>query len=90
MIQGAKTAVDDALAWAEKKVGSLDSEKGGAGPYDSPATCMPSDLDAIASGILPSIPSKSQHDENSRAKGKEIYDTSSGEETDKRKGQGSA
>ncbi|EUC51414.1 hypothetical protein COCMIDRAFT_204 [Bipolaris oryzae ATCC 44560] len=86
VIQGAKTAVGDVLAWAEKKVGSLDSEKGGAGPYDSPATCMPSDLDAIASGILPAMPSKSQRDGGAMAKGKEIQDTISGKEKDKRRG----
>ncbi|KAH7551568.1 hypothetical protein BM1_09884 [Bipolaris maydis] len=90
VIQGAKSAVDDVLSWAEKKVGSLDSEKGGAGPYDSPATCMPSDLDAIASGILPAMPSKSQHNEGARAKRKVMNDTPLGEEPDKPKGQSSA
>ncbi|KAF2711664.1 hypothetical protein K504DRAFT_351973, partial [Pleomassaria siparia CBS 279.74] len=49
--------VDDAVAWVEKKAEKL-SEEEGVGPYASPATCMPSDLDAIATGILPAVPSQ--------------------------------
>lgn len=50
-------AVNEAVVWAERKAENLSQEEG-AGPYASPATCMPSDLDAIASGILPAVPSQ--------------------------------
>ncbi|KAF1942521.1 hypothetical protein EJ02DRAFT_502778 [Clathrospora elynae] len=65
VVQGVKAAVDGALAWAEKKVEELGSEQDATvGPYTSPATCMPSDLDVIASGILPAIPTNVQYDGN--------------------------
>lgn len=54
--QGMKAAVDGALAWAEEKVEKLGSEHDNTGPYASPATCVPSDLDPIASGVLPAMP----------------------------------
>jgi hypothetical protein len=53
---GVKVAVDGAIAWAEQKVDKLSAETDSTGPYTSPATCMPSDLDCIASGILPAMP----------------------------------
>lgn len=49
---GVKVAVDGAIAWAEQKVDDLSREADSTGPYTSPATCVPSDLDCIASGIL--------------------------------------
>lgn len=60
--QSVKSAVDTAIAWAETKVESLSAEHDSTGPYTSPATCMPSDLDAIASGILPATPIARQYD----------------------------
>ncbi|CAN9413550.1 unnamed protein product [Alternaria sp. RS040] len=60
--QSVKSAVDTAIAWAETKVESLSAEHDSTGPYTSPATCMPSDLDAIASGILPAMPIARQYD----------------------------
>ncbi|KAI4914642.1 hypothetical protein J4E90_004673 [Alternaria incomplexa] len=57
-----KTAVDSAIAWAGQKVDKLSAEQDTTGPYASPATCMPSDLDAIASGILPALPAARQYD----------------------------
>jgi hypothetical protein len=83
VIHSAKTAVDDALSWAEKKVGSLGSGKGGTGPYDSPATCAPSDLDAITSSILPAVPKKSYKDKDARMEGNEIQGTKEGKPGDK-------
>ncbi|EOA84975.1 hypothetical protein ACJQWK_06571 [Exserohilum turcicum] len=80
VLQGAKSAVDDALTWAEKKVGSLGLEQGSTGPYDSPATCMPSDLDAIASGILPAMPSKKHDEQDPKAKKDENEDDKCKEE----------
>ncbi|KAI4634048.1 uncharacterized protein J4E87_001217 [Alternaria ethzedia] len=62
VVQTVKTAVDGAIAWAEKKVDKLGAEQDTTGPYTSPATCMPSDLDAIASGILPALPAARQYD----------------------------
>lgn len=50
--KGVKSVVDEAVAWAEEKVGKLSAkEEDGTGPYGSPATCAPSDLDPIATGI---------------------------------------
>ncbi|CAO2654325.1 Nn.00g110580.m01.CDS01 [Neocucurbitaria sp. VM-36] len=59
-VRGMKVAVDGALAWAEKKTDELSAEEDSTGPYTSPATCVPSDLDAIASGILPAMPTQRQ------------------------------
>lgn len=56
VVRGVKTAVDEAVAWAEKKGGNLSAADDGTGPYASPGTCAPSDLDPIASGILPAMP----------------------------------
>jgi hypothetical protein len=47
-----KAAVDGAFAWAEKKAEKLSSAPDSTGPYTSQATCAPSDLDPIASGVL--------------------------------------
>jgi hypothetical protein len=74
--QSVKSAVDTAIAWAETKAESLSAEHDSTGPYASPATCMPSDLDAIASGILPAMPVARQYDgsvddEKKEAKGTE-------------------
>lgn len=55
-----KAAVDGALTWAEKKSEELSLEQDSTGPYTSPATCVPSDLDAIANGILPAMPTERQ------------------------------
>ena len=57
--KGVETAVIEAVAWAEKKVDELGKkEEGGVGPYASPATCAPSELDPIAGGVLPSMEMK--------------------------------
>jgi len=61
-VETVRTAVDSAIAWAEQKVDKLSAEQDTTGPYASPATCMPSDLDAIASGILPALPAARQYD----------------------------
>jgi uncharacterized protein YjbJ (UPF0337 family) len=56
--QGVKTAVGDAMAWAEAKADKLAAkEEHGVGPYGSVATCAPSDLDVISTGVLPAMPS---------------------------------
>lgn len=74
VIQTARTAADNALSWAEKKAGTLDFEEK-FGPYSSPATCMPSDLDAIANGILPAMPTKAQLDDGIGKQSKDPQDT---------------
>jgi hypothetical protein len=56
VVHGVKVAVDGTIAWAEKKVEELGSTTDNIGPYTSPATCAPSDLDPIASGVLPAMP----------------------------------
>ncbi|KAF2746832.1 hypothetical protein M011DRAFT_468124 [Sporormia fimetaria CBS 119925] len=53
------TSLCQAVRWAEEKASKLSEEKNdGTGPYSNPATCMPADLDAIASGVLPALPAK--------------------------------
>ena len=65
MVNGVKTAIQGAVAWTEKKADELVSKDDSTGPYASPATCAVSDLDPIASGILPAaMPTQ---DENERA-----------------------
>jgi hypothetical protein len=61
-VHGMKVAVEGAVAWAEKKVEELGSKTDNTGPYASPATCAPSDMDPISSGVLPAMPS--QQNEN--------------------------
>jgi hypothetical protein len=51
-----KAVVGGAIAWTEKKVDDLSSEADSIGPYTSQATCVPSDLDPIASGVLAAMP----------------------------------
>jgi hypothetical protein len=82
VVQGVKAAVDGAIAWAEKKADELGSEQNDTGPYSSPATCMPTDLDAIASGILPSMPPARQYDgtDDDGQKVNEKADQNEGEE----------
>ncbi|KAH5683181.1 hypothetical protein HBI21_037280 [Parastagonospora nodorum] len=55
VVHGVKTVFDGAIAWAEKKADQLSSGSDSTGPYTSPATCAPSDLDPIASGVLPAM-----------------------------------
>ncbi|KAF2822777.1 hypothetical protein CC86DRAFT_372590 [Ophiobolus disseminans] len=59
---GVKVAVDTAIAWAEKKVDALGSESDSAGPYASTATCVPSDLDPIAAGVIPAVTTQREKD----------------------------
>ncbi|CAA9957285.1 hypothetical protein PTMSG1_00893 [Pyrenophora teres f. maculata] len=71
VVQSVKAAVDDALTWAENKVDGLNLGQESAGPYTSPATCMPSDLDVIASGLMPAVQSTMQDEKNDNTKGKD-------------------
>ncbi|KAI1549232.1 hypothetical protein PtrCC142_003766 [Pyrenophora tritici-repentis] len=71
VVQSVKTAVDDALTWAENKVDGLHPGQESAGPYTSPATCMPSDLDVIASGLMPAVQGTGQDEDNDNTKGKD-------------------
>lgn len=74
VVYGVKTAVDGAIAWAEKKADDLSSEKDNVGPYASPATCVPSDLDVI--GVLPDTPAQQKTENTDR-------DTKEGKEDEK-------
>jgi len=58
VVSGVKAAIDGVLTWAEDKVEELGAEPEDTGPYSSPALCAPSDLDPIASGVLPAMPSR--------------------------------
>jgi hypothetical protein len=76
VVHSVKTAVGGAIAWAEKKVEALNAESDSTGPYTSAATCVPSDLDPIASGIpLPAVTTQKEKEmdehEQSKANGKE-------------------
>jgi hypothetical protein len=53
VVEDVKTTVDDAAGWGEKKAEDLSKEdERGVGPYANPATCVPSDLDPLAIGIM--------------------------------------
>ncbi|KAH7091043.1 hypothetical protein FB567DRAFT_517788 [Paraphoma chrysanthemicola] len=66
VVHGVKAAVDGAISWAEKKAGELRSHSDSAGPYTSPATRAPSELDAIATGVLPAMAIIEQDDDRDR------------------------
>ncbi|KAF1931578.1 uncharacterized protein M421DRAFT_89868 [Didymella exigua CBS 183.55] len=55
VVEGVKAVVHEAVAWTEKKAEELAKSEDRAGPYDSPATAAggTSDLDVIATGVLP-------------------------------------
>jgi uncharacterized membrane protein len=55
VVEGVKAVVHEAVAWTEKKVEELAKSEDHAGPYESPATAAGgmSDLDVIATGVLP-------------------------------------
>lgn len=53
MVEGVKAVLHEAVVWTEKKAEELAHSEDHAGPYDSPALCAGSDLDAIATGVLP-------------------------------------
>ncbi|KAL1793984.1 hypothetical protein ACET3X_007405 [Alternaria dauci] len=73
--QTVKSAVHTVIAWAETKAESLSAEEDSTGPYTSPATCIPSDLDVIASGILPALPTARQYDGGVDDEKKEVKGT---------------
>jgi hypothetical protein len=55
VVECVKSAVHEAVVWTEKKAEELAHSDNRAGPYDSPATAAGgmSDLDVIATGVLP-------------------------------------
>lgn len=71
VVEGVKTAVHEAVAWTERKADKLARSEDRAGPYDSPAMAAGgiSDLDVIATGVLPAtVPVQ----EDERGKGSDI------------------
>jgi hypothetical protein len=70
VVHGVKAAVDGAIAWAEKKADALSSESDSTGPYTSIATCVPSDMDPIASGALPAVLKEEEKSEEDTMKEK--------------------
>ncbi|PVI00533.1 hypothetical protein DM02DRAFT_628480 [Periconia macrospinosa] len=63
--KGVKTAVTGAVAWVEDKATAMsEKQEDGTGPYSSPGTCAPSDLDVIATGVLPAMPPQESRDGN--------------------------
>jgi hypothetical protein len=72
--EGLKTVVGDAVKWVEDKVEKLGNEReGGLGPYASPASCDPSGLYPLASGIKPAM-------EAEKSKSNQVVDTTQGDE----------
>lgn len=67
-VHGMRAAVEGAVAWAEKKVEELGSKADNTGPYTSPATCAPSDMDPIASGVLPAMPPQQTENASERVR----------------------
>ncbi|KAJ4303556.1 hypothetical protein N0V90_002454 [Kalmusia sp. IMI 367209] len=62
-----RPAVNEAVAWTKAKVEKLSAEKDdGTGPYSSLSTCAPSDLDPIAMGVLPALPTEKEEDVDAR------------------------
>jgi hypothetical protein len=53
VVEGVKAVVHEAVVWTERKAEELANSEDHAGPYDSPATCVVSDLDVISTGVLP-------------------------------------
>ena len=55
VVKSVKAVVHEAVVWTEKKAEELAHSEDHAGPYDSPATAAGgiSDLDVIATGVLP-------------------------------------
>lgn len=63
----AKAATDEAIAWVEQKAEKLGNEdEEGVGPYASPGLCAPSDLDGIATGVLPALSSQESGEKTGR------------------------
>ncbi|KAH9869313.1 hypothetical protein IAQ61_006519 [Plenodomus lingam] len=68
VVHEVKAVIDGVLSWAEDKADGLSAKQDDTGPYSSPALCAPSDMDPIASGILPAMPSEDarEHDRETR------------------------
>jgi hypothetical protein len=76
VVNGVKTAIQGAVAWTEKKADDLVSSEDSTGPYASPATCAVSDLDPIATGILPAaMPTQNENERTSSGRVSDRQDT---------------
>jgi hypothetical protein len=65
-VHGVKVVVDGAIAWVGNKVDELSAESDSTGPYTPQATCVPSDLDPIASGVLAPILARNDTDNSKK------------------------
>lgn len=84
LAKGVKTVIDEAIEWTEKKVDELTVDKEeGVGPYASPATCVPSELDPIASGVMPAMEAEKSKEnaeqEAEKSRGKQADDATNDE-----------
>jgi hypothetical protein len=79
--------VEEVIAWAERKIEKLVAESDETGPYTSHATCAPSDLDPIGSGVLAAVPAHGSQktDEMSRKKSEDDIEGRKGGDTNARK-----
>jgi hypothetical protein len=72
IVKEVKTTIDHAVSWVEKKADALSVEdEHGIGPYASPATCVPSSLDPIASGIIPAVEAETSKGQKSYGSNKD-------------------
>ncbi|CAI6334613.1 unnamed protein product [Periconia digitata] len=69
--KGVKTVVTEAVAWVEDKAGEMTEKQEDTGPYSSLATCAPSDLDVIATGVLPAMPAEGSESDTKSKGGKQ-------------------
>jgi hypothetical protein len=92
VVQSVKSVVDKGLTWAENKVDEMSSheEHENVGPYTSPATCVPSDLDVIASGILPAVMQFDSNDEEAEMEGEEAEEKNRDNDKEENRKDGSA
>lgn len=75
--EGMKSAITGVVKWAEKKADDLGKEnEGGVGPYASPATCIPNELDPLSSGVMPAMEAETSKEKHAK---EEQQDKASGE-----------
>lgn len=69
VVESVKAAVHEVVAWTERKGDELARSEDHAGPYDSPAMAAGgiSDLDVIATGVLPATVPAQEDEKDKRS-----------------------
>lgn len=77
MVEGVKAVVHEAVVWTERKAEELAHAEDRTGPYDSPATAAGgvSDLDVIATGVLPATAQAQQDGKDQQKDGENRLDS---------------